>query len=399
MGGAGMTLDADGLAIRTREEIQAEIEAEIIASPHLNPRGRINLAATSVLGQLIGIVAAKLAENERLMQAVYASRYASSAEGASLDAIAQMQGITRNPATGSTVTLRCTGINGTVITAGSIVRDPDRTEFEWVTTANGTISSGSVTVPAQCSTTGVIAANAETLTEIVTPIAGWNGVTNDADAELGTADETDDALRLRMRQLAFLAGTSSAAAIRSALYAVAGVTTAFVFENPDDSVDANGVPPHAIECVVEGGDDGDIAQAIYDNKPIGIGTYSATSDSGTATTADSATITINFSRAVATPIYVYAKVIHDGNNADIEAEIKAAIVAYGDQLLVGQTIVRSRFFGVIYGVSGVVNVEIIGIDATTLPTEGTADDDDIVLTFRQSPTFDTADVSIDLETA
>lgn len=394
-----MTLSTLGLTIRTQPEVQAEIETEIRASPALNPNGRINLAPTSVIGQLVGIVSAKIAELEEVLQGIYSAAYLASAEGASLDALAELVGVTRQPASASTVTLTVTGTNGTIVTAGSKVRDPDRPTIEWETLDSVTITIGTGTVIAQCLTTGVISANADTITEIVTPIAGWDTVNNDADASLGSIEETDAAMRERIAQLAFQAGGATTASIRSALYLVAGVTEAFVFENTSNVTDANGVPPHNIECVVEGGADNDIAAAILSKKAAGIGTYSATSDSGTADDANGSPQIVEFSRPVAVPVYVFAKVLHSGLNPDIAAEIKAAVAAFGDELTVGQDVIRSRFYSVIHSVSGVLNVQVLGISRTTMPTEGTATDDDVVMAFREAATFDTTDVDVTLEAA
>lgn len=397
MDGAAVTLSATGFTIKTFSEFRSEIEAEIRASSALNPNGRIDLSDQSVIGQLVGIFASKLAEIHEVMQAVYASAYAASAEGASLDAVVDLVGITRRAATASTVTLRLTGLNGTVIAAGSTVRDPDRPDIEWSTLTEATITAGGVvTVDAQCSTTGVIIANANTLTEIVTPIAGWNTVLNPADATPGLADETDVELRQRLVDLGFAPGSATVSAIRSALLQVEGVTTASVFENNGNTTNAYSVPAKTIEAVVDGGADGDIAQAIFDNKAAGIGTYSHSANSGSAVDANGDSVTINFSRPSVVECYVFASVLHDGNNVDIEDEIKAAIVAYGDSFDAGRAVVRSRFYSVIHAVPGVLNVSILGISRTSQPTALTATDDDISIAFRERATFDTTRVVVTL---
>lgn len=396
MDGAAVSLTSTGFAIKTFDEFKTEIEDEIRANAALNPNGRIDLSAQSVIGQLVGIFAAKLAEMHEVMQAVYASAYASSAEGAALDAVVDLIGLTRRAATGSRVTLRLTGINGTVIPSGSTVRDPDRPDVEWDTLASATIAAGVATVEAQCSTNGVITANANTLTEIVTPIAGWNTVLNQADATPGLAEETDVELRQRLVDLAFATGSSTTSAIRAALLQVEGVTDVGVFENNQEATNAFGVPAKTIEAVVDGGADADIAQAIFDNKAAGIGTYSASSDSGSATDANGDAVTINFSRPDPIDCYVFAAVTHDGNNPDIEAEIEAAIVAFGDTSRVGQNVIRSRFYSVIHAVSGVLNVSILGISRVSQPTAGTSTTNDITIAFRERAVFDTSRVVLTL---
>ena len=59
---------------------------------------------------------------------------------------------------------------------------------------------------------------------------------------------------------------------------VNGVTRYMGYENTLDITDSNGIPSHSVSFVVEGGDDARIAQAIWENKSIGCGTYGTTSE-------------------------------------------------------------------------------------------------------------------------
>jgi hypothetical protein len=78
-----------------------------------------------------------------------------------------------------------TGTPGTVIPSGSIVRD--NASNEWVSVANTTLGSqGTANVQVVCSTAGQITASAGTITTIVTPVAGWNTVTNNQTANIGS---------------------------------------------------------------------------------------------------------------------------------------------------------------------------------------------------------------------
>ena len=85
---AGMS--PSGFEFATQAQLLTEIQQAMRTSPALNPNGRVNLAPDSVLGVLSAIVADKLAELWQLMQAVYSSQYRSGAEGASLDALADL---------------------------------------------------------------------------------------------------------------------------------------------------------------------------------------------------------------------------------------------------------------------------------------------------------------------
>lgn len=394
---AGMS--PSGFEIATQAQLLTEIQQAMRTSPALNPNGRVNLSPDSVLGVVSAIVADKLAELWQVMQAVYSSQYRGGAEGASLDALADLVGVTRSPATGGRVTLAGTGTNGTFLTAGRRVRDPARPSVEWVTIDNVIIAGGVFTVEAQANVNGPITANAGTLNSIVTPVAGWSTVTNPADAAPGSNDETDASLRQKMTDLFFGAGSRTTGAIRSAVMAVAGVTEAYVFENVTDTVNAFGVPGRNIEVVVEGGDDNDIGIAIYNTKSEGIGTYTATGDSANVPTAYNLTgdlVDIFFSRPVPVVAFVYVEVESDGSNVNVVADMQAALAAFGDSFTVGSKIRRTRFIPQAYGVAGVAGVPRLGISKMSAldAIAGAANLQDIVLQFRENGVFDTTRVAV-----
>ncbi len=396
-----MTLTSAGLVIKTQAELFAELVVAMRASPILNPDDLLDVddPEESVLGAIAAIMSDQFADIQQVMQAIYASQYRASAEGASLDALAELIGATRIPAAGSRVDLSLTGVNGTIIPAGSRVRDADRPDVEWVTLDAVTIALGVASVEAQADVTGPISANTGTLDDIVTPVAGWATVTNAADAVRGVDVETDASLRLRMIDLLSTPGSSTLGAILAAVTAVAGVTQARAFENAGDSTNGYGVPPRNIEMVVSGGDDNEIAQAIYDNKAAGAGTYSATGDSGTATDVNGDSVTIEFSRPEAIDIYVYIEVVVDGSNPDVASEIQAAVAAYGDTHLAGAKVVRTKFFSSVYGVDSVDNVRKLGVGTSAGDTFGGAQDSshtmtDVEMAFREQGVFDTARVEV-----
>lgn len=127
-----------------------------------------------------------------------------------------------------------------------------------------------VTAIAQLS--GPRQAAAGDLNAIETPVNGWEGVTNTADATLGANAETNAAYRDRHRSL-LNKGTASEEAIRSAVASLPGVEFCAVRANDDDVVDDEGLPPHSIRVTVLGGDDVQIAQTIMATKAAGIKTH------------------------------------------------------------------------------------------------------------------------------
>lgn len=79
---------------------------------------------------------------------------------------------------------------------------------------------------------GPVACPAGTLTTILTPIAGWNSITNVEDGVIGRFIETDAELRIRRANSIRLFGAATVESIRARLLQqVSGVTSALVFEN------------------------------------------------------------------------------------------------------------------------------------------------------------------------
>ena len=104
---------------------------------------------------------------------------------------------------------------------------------------------------------------AGTVTQFVTPVSGWDTVTNPDAVVMGVAEETDE--QLRSRQQASTANTAGTIieAWYSALANIAGVTYARVYQNVTGSTDGRGIPTNSIAPVVVGGADTDIANCLY----------------------------------------------------------------------------------------------------------------------------------------
>jgi len=104
----------------------------------------------------------------------------------------------------------------------------------------------------------------------VTIIGGVTGVNNPSAAiSVGQTQETDPQLRVRRERSVSLTSNGYLNGLRAYLLALAGVSDAEVYENVTDSTDGNGIPPHGIWCVVDGGASSDIGNAIYVKKAPG----------------------------------------------------------------------------------------------------------------------------------
>lgn len=380
-------VDASGFSNKSIDDILAAIRAR---QQTLFGAAFAAQLDTSVVGQLNGVFANELADLWLLSESVWRSRYPSSASGVSLDLIAQETGAVRAPATYSTVNLTFAGTNGTVIPQGTIVAVTG-SGAQFQTTASGLIVAGTAIVPAAAILTGPTLAPAGTLTTLVSALAGVTTVTNGLDADLGTDIETDAAFRVRRSALLRQSGSSTPAAIRSDVRAVAGVDEVYLFNNVLDTVSVDGLPPHSFEVVVRGGVDQNIRNAIFNSTPAGIQSYGSTG--GTVTDAEGGLQTVNFSRPVDVLIYAAISVtVNASFPVTGDAQIKQAIVDYWEatEQRIGQDVIVNSFYGAIYSIPGVVQVSALTIDDIYPPVETNT----TVIGARQIGVFDTSRITV-----
>lgn len=292
-------------------------------------------------GQMIALVALAIHDANNTAISVYRSFSPATALGDALTSNVKINGITRRSATNSTVDLLLTGTVGTTITNGSV---RDSNNVIWNLPATVVIGTdGTVVATATCASTGAVAALAGSITTINTPTRGWVSVTNPLAATVGVAAETDAQLRVRQSQSVALASLTPFDAVDGAIANVEGVTRHKLFENDQEVTDSNGLPPHSISAIVEGGDATEIANTLRRVKGQGVTTYGTTSVIVTDRYGNP--YTIRFSRPVDVPIYVSITLkALTGYSSQIGDEIKEAVADYINSLAIGDSVLLSRVY-------------------------------------------------------
>lgn len=292
-------------------------------------------------GQLVALVALAIHDANNTAISVYRSFSPATALGDALTSNVKINGITRRSATNSTVDLLLTGTVGTTITNGSV---RDTNSVVWNLPATVVIGSdGTVVATATCANSGAVAAVAGSVNGINTPTRGWASVTNPLAATVGVAAETDAELRVRQSQSVALASLTPFDAVDGAIANVEGVTRHKLFENDQEVTDSNGLPPHSISAIVEGGDATEIANTIRSVKGQGVSTYGTTAVIVTDKYGNP--YTIRFSRPVDVPIYVSITLkALTGYSSQVGDEIKAAVAAYINSLAIGDSVLLSRVY-------------------------------------------------------
>ncbi|EBD7239966.1 baseplate J/gp47 family protein [Salmonella enterica] len=292
-------------------------------------------------GQMVALVALAVHDANNTAIAVYNCFSPATGYGAALTSNVKINGIARKGATNSTVDLLLTGTAGTTITNGTV---KDTNNVIWRLPASVVIGvDGTVTVTAICSNSGAIAALAGTITTINTPTRGWTSVTNPAAATVGAPAETDAELRIRQGQSVAIPSITPFEGVDGAIANIAGVTRHKLYENDTGKTDGNGLPPHSISAIVDGGDVTEIARTIRGNKGQGVRTWGKTS----VTVPDryGNPHIISFSRPTDVPVYgkITLKVFA-GYTSQIGVQIQQAVADYINRLMIGDQVLLSRIY-------------------------------------------------------
>lgn len=354
----------------------AEIEANLQENAKTEYGQDVKLSNKEVLGIIITLMSDRFAALWDLAEDVYNNHSPETANDTGLDRSASLTGSIREGATKTRVVCTCFGTDGTIIPSDRIVKQPN-TENRFLSIETKTIGesvSGEVDIIFEAEEAGDIEALASSITEIVTPVAGWASVNNPADAFIQGQDvESDEDFRARRREEINVAGGGTIEGIADFLREnVADLEDVFIFEN-DQDIEVDGRPPHSLEIVVDGGDDQDVFDNIWESKGGGIELVG--SESGTVTDSMGVDRTIKFSRP--TDRLVWLEIDYTTNSdfpASGETDMLNNILAFGNALGIGDDVIVLQMIMQI-DVPGLVDL-VIRID---LDNPSPTTDDDLVI--------------------
>ncbi|MBI0275400.1 baseplate J/gp47 family protein [Hafnia alvei] len=312
-------------------------------------------------GQTIGIVSDEIDVCWGLAQSAYNAYRPGATFGIGLDNICELNNVRRYVNTPTTIAVQLIGSSGTLVPAGSIVGTDSGEQFS---TNVDTYIPNDVT--ATCTTSGEIYVAAGAITKIITPITGWTGVSNSYAGVTGVERESDPKLRSRREKSTITTGTNTVEAIYDALSEM-GLEYIRIRDN-DSATPIGSQPAYSFHVVVSGGNQNEIAQAIFENKPAGIQAYGTT----TVSVKDSKGYphSIGFSRPQDVPVYISItfKRGQNGSSNDAISSITTAITNYVSLLQSGESVVWSYLFTPIVLSTPNIEIDSIFIGLSANPT-------------------------------
>lgn len=319
----------------------SDILASLKASFQLIYGADAYLEADSQDGQLLAIFARAIHDCNQTAIAAYLSYSPATSQGVALSNNVKINHLARLLASNSQVNVLVAGVAGTIITAGIVA---DTAGNRWNLPPEVVIGAGGdVLVTATAQQPGAIQASIGTVTSIVNPQLGWQSVTNPSAASAGAAVESDAELRVRQATSTALRSRTILDGLTGELLALQGVSYAVVYENDTGVTNADGIPPHSIAAVVQGGDSQQIGEIIFAKKTPGCGTHGTTTVSvlnSIGTLQD-----INYFVPTPVPIAVEVRItVNSFYTSAIGEQIKRAMVDYVAALKVGVDIEVTRLY-------------------------------------------------------
>ena len=248
---------------------------------------------------------------------------------------------------------------------------------------------------------GNISVPTHTITTIVTNVMGLDSVTNDIIPTAGRIEESDIAARQSYIKRIAIRSKNIVDGIVADLYQnVDGVLSAIGMENYTDFTDADGRPSHSIEIIVDGGDESEIAQVIFDRRCPGIRAYGTTSIDISDPYGN--VVAIGFSRPDYR--YVWLRITMQRNTKETMAPnyvilAKNAVMENCNDYGLGEKVILQKFLPHLYrAVTGVQYIEIkAAVTAVDTGQPQVYDMDVITMMSRQKAQFDAMRIEVLLD--
>jgi uncharacterized phage protein gp47/JayE len=265
-------LDPNGLTVKTITELVTELTSAF-QSIYGND---INLNSNSPDAQIINIFAQQGVDLREVDMSVYNSFSLDRAAGVVLDERLSLINTTRNGGTFTIVPITVIATQPCFLqgldadlnnTNGAGYTISDDTGNQYILTTSETITTpGTYIYNFRAANIGQVEVVPNTITNQVDVVLGIASVNNPGSAIItGEDTETDFQFRTRGKLSAANSSIAQIDGLRGDILSLTGVTECFCYENITGATDSNGIPSGGIWVIVEGGNNNDIAQVIYNH--------------------------------------------------------------------------------------------------------------------------------------
>ena len=162
------------------------------------------------------------------------------------------------------------------------------------------------------------------------------------------AGETDASVRARIRHSLAGRSTGTADALLAAVKGAEGVRDARLYVNDTDNTDSIGIPGHSIAVVTAGGNGEAVAQAIFDKKPPGIGTWGSTTVTVPDAQGNGHPVSFIRNTDKMIVVYLFIRVLEGGNRDEIRNALKEPVADYINGLGLAAPLNIPQLYGAAY---------------------------------------------------
>ena len=148
--------------------------------------------------------------------------------------------------------------------------------------------------------------------------------------------------------------------------AIDGVSAISGIDNDTSRTDSNGIPPHSIAIIADGGDTQAIADAIFRKKGPGTGTYGNTSQQ--VFDRYDVAHNISFSRSVRKAVNVRVTIVPlTGYETGIGERIRNTVAGFVDGLAIGESLILTRLYlpASLNGSADLVTYKLVSVETST----------------------------------
>lgn len=317
-----------GFSVQEPQEVREEVAQSWVNAFKSDDTPDINTAPETPQGQIIDAETLAITQKDAELAFLANMFNPKTARGIWQDALAEIYFIKRKKAVNSRCYCVLTGLKGTVIEKGSKIQSVADGTY-WNLLEDVTIqNNGSVIALFECETEGAVIASPNTLTKIITTVAGWDTVNNIQSATVGTLEESQQAFEKHRYDSVALNSRGTTSSVYARVLQLDNVVGCYVVDNKTNvvkTIDDYDLKPHSIYVAVLGGSNQDIAEAIYKSLSAGCDYNGNTTIDVTDKNTKSVEY-VTFMRPIQQNVYIKVNLFNKDLPNDYEDLIKNAII-------------------------------------------------------------------------